>query len=130
MPLSEAQHRLQRRLKWVEFACVFAAVALLLPYAWPTAEWAAWGSRPAALGFLGVAILFPRLLAPLEWAWMKLAWLLGTVMGPIVLSLVFFGLLTPLAWLRKSLTKPRKPADTYWQAERKPYTAKSLEHPF
>ena len=48
-----------------------------------------------------IGLLSPWLAAKIEWLWIKLAWILGYVNGKILLTLVFFLVLTPVAWLSK-----------------------------
>lgn len=80
------------------FGLTFAVVFALL------GGWALWKSSPYALGILGaataflvVALLLPRVLHPLNVAWMRLGALLNRVVSPIVMGVIFFGLLTPVA---------------------------------
>jgi hypothetical protein len=47
--------------------------------------------------FLFLGFARPALLAPLNKGWTRLGLLLGAVVGPIVLAVVFFGIITPLA---------------------------------
>jgi hypothetical protein len=73
------------------------------------AAWAGWrGATPWALGFASVSALFllvtltaPRLLTPLNRAWMALGHLLGRIISPIVLGVMFFGLITPVALVQR-----------------------------
>ncbi len=44
---------------------------------------------------------FPKLLLPLQKAWMTLSILIGWVMSRIILSLIFYGVLTPLSLLAR-----------------------------
>ncbi len=48
--------------------------------------------------FLLLAILTPRLLAPLFTVWMKLAIILSKVITPLVMGVIFFGVLTPVSF--------------------------------
>lgn len=66
--------------------------------------WMLWKANPyafAALGaaaaFLLAALLSPRILHPLNVAWMRLGYLLNRVVSPIVMGVIFFGLLSPIA---------------------------------
>lgn len=66
--------------------------------------WTLWKSSSYAIGVLGaaaaflvIALLIPRILHPLNAAWMHLGHLLNRVVSPIVMGVIFFGLLTPLA---------------------------------
>ncbi len=49
-----------------------------------------------AAGFLIVGLVAPRSLAPVEKAWMRLATLMSIVMTYVVLSILFFAVITPL----------------------------------
>jgi hypothetical protein len=51
--------------------------------------------------FLLAALAFPGILHPLNVAWMWLGHLLNRVVSPIVMGILFFGLLTPLAVLMR-----------------------------
>ena len=61
----------------------------------------------------------PRLLAPFNLAWFKLGLLMGKVVSPIVLGIIFFVLLTPVAVIgrlfgRDELRLKRKAVQSYW----------------
>lgn len=85
------------------FGGLFVVVFLLL------AGWAFWrGAMPWATGFAAVAAAFllttliaPHLLTPLNRAWMALGHLLGRIISPIVLGLMFYGLITPVALVQR-----------------------------
>jgi len=66
-----------------------------------------------------VTILAPRLLTPFNKAWFLLGQILGKIVSPIVLSIIFFGLLTPIAFItrlfgRDELRLKRQPVTSYW----------------
>lgn len=71
-----------------------------------------WRGRPAAPYLFGLAALFallgliaPRVLAPVERAWMALAAVLATVMTHVVLTLTFALLITPMGLVIRLLGK-------------------------
>lgn len=74
----------------------------------------------AALLLLALALARPALLAPLNGAWFRLGLLLGRIVSPIVLGLVFFVLLTPLALLARAFGRDelalrrRAGATSFW----------------
>jgi predicted membrane metal-binding protein len=80
--------------------------------------------RPWALiasGTFGlVALLFPRILAPLNKLWMRFGLLLQKVVSPIVLGVLFFLVITPFALIIRALGKDllrlrwEKAVQTYW----------------
>tara|TARA_Y100001958_G_C21206095_1_gene532181 strand:+ start:99 stop:518 length:420 start_codon:yes stop_codon:yes gene_type:complete len=45
--------------------------------------------------FFGTTLFNPNLLLPLNKLWMRLGILLGMIISPIVLGIIFFGILTP-----------------------------------
>ena len=88
---------------------------------------AAWRGRPAAPHLLAVAVLFvlpalawPRILAPIERAWMKLAEAIGSVMTVVILTLAFIVVFTPMGIILRLLgkdllgLKPDRKLQTYW----------------
>jgi hypothetical protein len=85
------------------FGTLFAIVlALLAGYA----HYRGWDGRRLAFGalalvFAATTLLAPRALRPLNRAWHALGLLLGKVVNPIVLGVIFFVILTPLALLMR-----------------------------
>lgn len=59
-------------------------------------------------------------LTPLNRAWMKLGELLGRVVSPVVLGVIFFGMFTPVGWVmrragRDAMLRRWEPgAPSYW----------------
>jgi Saxitoxin biosynthesis operon protein SxtJ len=79
------------------FGLVFAAVFLLIAI-WPlfyreTPRW--WSAGVAAL-FAVIALSKPALLAYPNRQWTKLGVLLGKVVSPIALGILFYGVITPI----------------------------------
>lgn len=99
------------------------------------AGWLAWhGSHLArylvllAAGLAGFAVAAPRILGPLETAWMWLADRVGRVGNTLLLTVFFFLVLTPAGWLARLLGRDRLtirsgPQSSYW--ERLPQDATS-----
>lgn len=52
-----------------------------------------------------VNMIVPRIYAPVAVLWLGLSKLLGTVMSKILLSILFFGLVTPIGLLRRLFGK-------------------------
>ncbi len=106
----------------IVMAVVFAVVG-----AWPllsggTARW--WALIAAAL-FCGLAFARPALLAPLNRLWFGFGLLLNKITSPIIMGLLFYGVMTPYAyvlrWLGRDLLRLRldPSAESYW-IERNP----------
>jgi hypothetical protein len=104
------------------FGLLFAGVfALLSAYAaYQNAEaFKVYGWLIAGIVVGLVAIAAPWLLAPLNKAWMKLGELMGRVVSPLVLGVIFFVLITPVALVtrlfgRDELRLKKTDASSYW----------------
>ncbi len=99
------------------FAVVFSVVAV-----WPLLagrELRLW-ALAIALVFLLTALLIPRTLAPLNRLWFRFGLLLGRIVGPVVMALIFFAAVVPTALVvklaRKDLLRLKRNRDvaTYW----------------
>ena len=108
------------------FGVLFVAVfALVGSYVW----WRGGSLHPWWFGLsastLLVTLVAPGLLAPLNRAWMRLASILNTIVSPIVLGIMFFGVFAPIGIVmrlagRDAMRRRLDPgARTYWQ-ERDP----------
>ena len=79
-----------------------------------------WLCLASAVLFFIVAMARPSVLGPLNRAWMKLGLLLSRVANPLILGVVFFLVLTPIAVIRRLLGKDSlhlgsKPGlESYW----------------
>lgn len=56
-----------------------------------------------AVGF--VCVFVPAVASAVEWGWFKLAALLGYVNSRIILSVIYFVFLLPIAWMSRLFTK-------------------------
>jgi hypothetical protein len=73
----------------------------------------------ASVAFGSVAATAPRALAPFNRLWFRFGMLLGRVVSPVILSIIFFGLLTPIAYAarlfgRDELHLRRRAVPSYW----------------
>lgn len=100
------------------FAVIFVAVGIY----GVVASW-----RPIVYGlcalagasFILLAAIAPYLLAPLNRAWFVFGELLGRVVSPIALGLIFFALITPVSIIarlfgRDELRLKRRAVPSYW----------------
>lgn len=116
----EAKHDVQMGSERM-FGFVFAGFfALLSGLAWWSASsWLIYWLGISA-SFLIVALVAPRLLAPLNRLWFKFGILLHTIVSPVILGLLFFVTITPIGWLmRLSGARPLNlkfdsAAQSYW----------------
>jgi hypothetical protein len=103
------------------FGLVFAAVFLVVA-AWPLLgrEPPRWWALVLSAAFALVAVVRPVVLAGLNRLWTRLGILLGRVVSPIALGILFYGVLTPLGALlrltgKDPLRLKRDPeASSYW----------------
>ena len=82
-----------------KFGLFFGAVFLLASayfYFWGNGAVASYVFAALGAVFAAIALLKADLLAPLNRLWMRFGLLLGMIISPIVLGLVFFGLFTPV----------------------------------
>ena len=96
--------------------------------------WAYVSAAMAVLFFLA-AILRPHFLLPFNKLWMSFGLILGTIISPIVLGIIFFGLITPLAFLmrfsgRDELHLKFKSKPSHWILRTEPIQADSFKHQF
>ncbi|MDZ7288627.1 MAG: SxtJ family membrane protein [candidate division KSB1 bacterium] len=108
------------------------------------AAWLFWKQRPgfpyfayAGGCFALIGLILPILLKPVYKVWMIFAMAMGFVMTRVILTVLFFGLFTPIALLAKLLGKDLleqrwdKKATTYWVKRPKtPFDPKSAENMF
>jgi hypothetical protein len=98
---------------------MLALIALLPTLRSKPPRW--WALAPAAILLIAGA-LFPSVLAVPNQLWMKLAALISKITNPIILSLMFYLLFTPVAMICRLMgkdllrLKSDKELDTYWIA--------------
>jgi hypothetical protein len=109
------------------FGLVFAGFfALVASYNWwhGGRAWPLYFVLGAA--FLVVALVAPHSLAPLNRLWSKLGLLIGMIVSPVVLGLLFFLVVTPVGFLMRLTGKDPlrlradSGADSYWIVRQPP----------
>jgi hypothetical protein len=99
---------------------LLVAIALVRAWAHGGFGWVEPILAVAGLALVGVGLLAPSTLVPLNRAWMKLGLLLARVVSPIVLGLIYYALFAPIGLWRRlrgrdSLRLAFDPAaDSYW----------------
>jgi len=101
------------------FTFVFAAAAAYFYYS-TNVTWA-YVFITAALAFLLVTLINSDALLPLNKLWMRFGLLLGMIVSPIVLGVIFFGLFTPYALAMKLFGRDKlclkiKKVGTHWKS--------------
>ena len=75
--------------------------------------------------FLILGLINSKLLSPLNKSWIKLGEILGMIIAPIVMALVYFVILTPVSFIVRLLGKDLlglkflKEKETYWIKRKK-----------
>jgi hypothetical protein len=120
------------------FAVVFTIVFLLIG-CWPVASGGAlrlWALAVAAL-IGGIGLLRPAVLHVPNVLWARFGLLLGHIVAPLALGLLFFGVVTPLGWLMRGLGKrpltlsPQADVQSYWRKrEDRPLTPETFRNQF
>ena len=102
------------------FGILFFLVFLVIGI-WPILnnEGLRWWSIIISLIFLFLGIINSKILSPFNKIWIKIGELLGKVIAPIVMAIIYFFIITPMAillkLLRKDLLKIKfSPVTTYW----------------
>lgn len=80
-----------------KFGFFFTFVFAILAFYFLFIDSILWAQALAILAalFLLITVIIPQALLPLNKLWMRLGLLLGMIVGPIVLGIIFFGLVTP-----------------------------------
>ena len=102
------------------FGILFFLVFLVIGI-WPILnnEGLRWWSIIISLIFLFLGIINSKILTPFNKIWIKIGELLGRVVAPIVMAIIYFFIVTPMAILLKLLKKDLlkikfTPVTTYW----------------
>lgn len=109
------------------FGIVFGAVIPLIRrghlVTWP---WA------VAVLFVLLALAAPGALRGFRSLWMKLGERLSAVQSKIVLTIVYYLVVTPLGWIRRLSVKPRRfdPGAATYRITATPRAPRTLERPF
>ena len=85
--------------------------------------------------FLVITLIKSDALLPLNMLWMRLGFLLGMIVSPIVLGIIFFGLFTPIAMLmrlcrRDELRLKFTHKASYWVTRSEPIKSESFKQQF
>ena len=88
-----------------------------------------------SLIFLVITLVKDELLLPLNKLWMRFGLLLGIIVSPIVLGLIFFGLFTPIAMLmrlsgRDELKLKFSRKASHWISRSEPIKSGSFKNQF
>jgi hypothetical protein len=115
------------------FTFVFAAAAAYFFYA-ANITWT-YVFVTAVLIFLLITLIKSDALLPLNKLWMRFGLLLGMIVSPIVLGVIFFGLFTPIAMLmrlsgRDELRLKFSQKASHWITRSEPIKSESFKNQF
>ena len=113
------------------FTFVFAVAAVYFYYS-ANESWA-YVFIATALMFLLITLIKSDALLPLNKLWMRFGLLLGMIVSPIVLGIIFFGLFTPIAMLmrlsgRHELRLKFTQKASHWISRGEPIKSESFKH--
>ncbi len=109
--------------------CLVIATGLLL-------FWLIYEVKPLIIAAFVIGIIgafFDTVAGWITWVWYKIAEVMGGIMSKVLLSLVFFGFLAPIAFVYRIFNKDtlqlgKKGNDgSYWSERSHTYTKKDLE---
>ena len=108
------------------FGILFFIVFLVLSF-WPLTKNGTLNIYFLLIGlvFLVLGLLNSRILSPLNKVWIKLGEILGKIIAPLVMAVVYFIILTPISLLVRSFGKDliglkfKKDINTYWIKRKK-----------
>ena len=118
------KHKNQNRSFGLLFFIVFLALAL-----WPLTKKSEINIYliSIALIFLALGLLNSKILSPLNKAWIKFGEILGRVIAPIVMAIVYFLILTPISLLVRLFGKDligmkfSNDIKSYWEKRKKKF---------
>ena len=89
----------------------------------------------ASFVFLVITVVRDVLLLPLNKLWMRFGFLLGIIISPLVLGVIFFGLFTPIATLmrlggRDELRLKLSNRSSHWISRSEPIKSESFKNQF
>jgi len=120
------------------FGFVFAAVFALIG-CWPLLRLGLprWWALALAVAFALLALARPQILHPLNLAWLALGRLLHRVISPLIMGMIFFLCVTPIAWIMRFRGKDvlslarRRDLSTYWiTREPQPPASETMKRQF
>ncbi len=89
------------------------------------------------IGIVGGAIGLTgtKLALPLYWVWIGIAFVLGNIMSRVVITLIYYGVITPMSFIarllgRDKLQLKKRAVQSYWQDISLPHEPEKYERQF
>lgn len=118
----KTDRRMLRQFAWVMAVMLSLVVPLVIIWFndWEMVR-AAWIVCATGVIFLMAGFAAPMWLKPVYIVWMLIALILGTVVTRIIITIVFYLMITPIGWIRRTAAtrepmglKPDPAQQTYW----------------
>lgn len=114
--------RILRQFAWIMAIMLVAVIPAIITW---LNDWQITGAAlivgSAGAVILAAGLIAPLWLRPLYIVWMLVALVLGAIVTRIIIALVFYLLITPIGWVRRTFSKnglpgfrPDSRKDTYW----------------
>lgn len=132
-PIPPRDRRGLRQFGLLVGSTLVALFGVIVPWAFsralPVWPWITGGT------LIAWAVLHPASLAPVYTGWMRLAMAISRVTTPLVLGLLFFLVITPVAWVlrlfgRDLMARGFDRASTTYRTPSRPLPARHIERPF
>jgi hypothetical protein len=91
---------------------------------------------PAIVVVSAVGLFSPYLTEKTHWVWMKFSHVMGSIMSKVILSIVFYVFLLPIAYLSKRFSKKdplqlkKSTESSYYTTRNHRFTGEDLEDPW
>ena len=104
---------------------VFAAVAAIVAYLNRDSQAVLWAAGGASMALALLSLAAPRLLKPLNIVWFRFGLLLHRIVNPLVMAILFYGIVTPAGFLMRRVRDPlnargRGDNGSFWLARHEP----------
>lgn len=107
-------------------------ICLLLTYFWALPR-----ALPLGIALLVITMAWPKAFRPLAGVWFGFSHLLGTIVSTVILTVLFFGLVTPIGLIRRllgadalQLKKWKKSNESVFVVRSDLIQEKDLAHPY
>ncbi|MBD3322749.1 MAG: hypothetical protein GF350_16730 [Chitinivibrionales bacterium] len=91
----------------------------------------------SAIGLLIITMVWPVFFRPLGYLWFGMSIILGTIVSKIILTAIFYGLVTPLGVIKRmtgseplQLKKWKKQNSSYFHTREITFSKKDIEKPY